>query len=228
MFSKNEYNEPGSSAYRIRFMSCVIAAELIMLGFFNFWPARENPSTQNRNVTFDDEVTVLNETVITRQASQPPPPPKPQVPVPVPNDEIIEEEIVRLDDINPSEFDDSLSTERFAGAGDSDQIASSPSRPPRIVRIVEAVTPDAAKKAGIKAEVTVSFLVDRQGNVEEASITEVRLYGEEGGSPKVLPTIGYGIPEATLNAALQWKFRPARNNGKPVRAYSKQIFTFGF
>jgi hypothetical protein len=33
---------------------------------------------------------------------------------------------------------------------------------------------------------------------------------------------------ASLTAAKKWKFNPATDNGKPVKAYSTQVFSFGF
>ncbi|NGP88896.1 energy transducer TonB [Fodinibius halophilus] len=209
-------------------MSCIIAAELIALAFFTLWPAPGSKSENKKKATFNDDTIVMDEAVITTQASTPPPPPKPRAPVPVPKDEIIEEKIIVFEDINSSDFTDSLSISKLKGAGNSDQVASSPQQPPTVIRIVEAVMPDAAKEAGIKAEVTVRFLVDKKGRVEDARIELVKVYPEGSDEPRFLDSIGYGIAEATLRAAQQWKFRPAKNNGKPVRAYSKQVFTFGF
>jgi outer membrane biosynthesis protein TonB len=207
-------------------MTCIIVAQLLTIGVFNFWPAQDQPTENSGEVALNEDVVLIEEAIITEQSSNPPPPPKPRAPVPVPKDEIIEEEIDLFEDINLSEFSDSLSTSKLPGTAGQGEVASSPQQPPSIVRIVEATTPEAAKKANIKAELTVSFLVDQQGNVEEASITRIKLY--EGDGSRIVETINYGITEATLNAALQWKFRPARDKGRPVRAYSKQIFTFGF
>lgn len=209
-------------------MACIILSELVILGFFNLWPVPDNTGSNKQEVAFQEDAVLMEEAVRTQQQSTPPPPPKPQAPVPVPRDEIIEEKMVELENVNVSDYSDSLSTSRFAGAGNSDNIASSPEQPPSVIRIVEATTPEAAQKANIKAEVTVSFLVDKKGNVEEASIAQIKLYDPDTGEYKVVDTIGYGITEATLSAALQWKFRPAINNGEAVKAYSKQIFTFGF
>lgn len=198
-----------------------------MLGFFNFWPAPEQLKNENEDISFNEDVLMLNEAVVTRQESKPPPPPSPQHPIPVPNDEIIEEEI-EFEDVNLSDFSDSLSTTTFGQTGEGDEIVSSPRQPPQVMRIVEATTPQAVQEANIKAEVTVRLLIDREGRVEEAEITEVLLYESGSNNTKTVDSIGYGIPEATLEAALQWKFRPAKNNGKTVKAYSEQIFTFGF
>lgn len=223
-----KYNPSHGLVYRLRIMSCIILVELILLGIFNLWPAPENSRSKYSKVIYNDETVLMPEAVRTRQQSSPPPPPKPRAPVPVPRDEIIEEEIINLENVSISDYSDSLSISRFKGAGDSDNIASSPDQPPSVIRIVEATTPEAAQKANIKVEVTVSFLVNKEGNVEDASIARIKLYKGDTGKYNIVDTIGYGITEATLSAALQWKFRPARNNGDTVRAYSKQIFTFGF
>ncbi len=226
IFLKNSNSD--RSVYRLRIMTCIIIAELLAIGVFNFWPVPEQQSEKKKNVTMNEDAVLIDEAVITRQASSPPPPPKPRSPVPVPKDEIIEDEIVVFDDSNISDFSDSLSTSKLPGTEGEGEIASSPQQPPSVIRIVEATTPEAAKEANIKAEVMVNFLVDKQGKVEDVSITQIKVYEDGSDVSRTVQTIGYGITEATLNAALQWKFRPARNNGRPVKAYSKQIFTFGF
>lgn len=208
-------------------MACVIAAEVIALGLFNFWPTPNNPAPY-KDVDFAEDAISMEDVVRTKQQSSPPPPPKPQIPVPVPNDEVIEEEIVNLEDLNVSKYSDSLSVTMVGSQGDADEPVSSPQVSPTIIHIVEPTVPEAAKRADIKAEIYVSFLVDKQGKVEEATISQIKLYDRETGNAEIVETIDYGLTEATLNAALQWKFRPAKNEGQPVKAYSRQVFTFGF
>ncbi len=204
----------------------MVIAELIAIAFFTLWPVQQQEQVQ-QEIVFDDSNAIIDEAIITRQASSPPPPPRPQVPVPVPNDEIIEEEFMELQDIDISEYADSM-TVGFGTEGDSDRIASNPQSPPSVVRIVEPTVPEAAKRAGIKAEIMVSFLVDTDGQVEEATISEIKLYEGDSGSPRIVNSIGYGLTEATLQAALQWRFRPATQSGEKVRAYTRHIFTYGF
>lgn len=175
-----------------------------------------------------EEPVTMDEVAVTRQGSRPAAPPSPQPPIPVPNDQVIPEEIhlptQNLLDEFPKESE-------FAGAGGNSEegrIYRNPGVPPSVVKIVEPTMPEAAKKAKIRVEITVSFLVDRKGNVEEASISEIRRYGDKGRQFEMVQTIGYGLTEATLQAALQWKFRPARQNGQPVKAYSQHIFSYGF
>ncbi|MDZ7715488.1 MAG: hypothetical protein U5J95_04680 [Balneolaceae bacterium] len=205
-------------------MSCIVIVQLLVLAIFNFWPKPDNERVF-QDIEFSEDNVVIEDIQITRQESSPPPP-TPRVPVPVPNDEVIEEEIV-FEEVDFSEFSDSLSINETGEAGDGDEIVSSPQQPPSIVKIVEANATDEAKNAGLRARVWVTFLVDKQGKVEEATINSVEIYDKEEGKYKRAQTIGYGLTSKILSAALQWKFRPAKNNGKLVRAYTKHAFYFG-
>lgn len=227
MKSNESHISRTEARYQHRMMACVIAAEIIAIAFFNLWPAPEKGNKTFQDVEFSDNVVAIEDVVVTRQESQPPPPPTPQIPIPVPNDRVIEEEI-DLDEINDSEFSDSLSVTMKGTMGDSDKPMANPQRGPSVIRIVEPTVPDAAREANIKAEIWVSFLVNEKGLVEEASISQIKLYNRETGNVRSVQTIGYGLAEATINAALQWKFRPAKNDGEIVRAYTRHIFTFGF
>lgn len=216
------------SQYRNRILACIIAAEIIAIGLFHFWPVSENSDTKNRHKDYSEDVFAIEEIVRTEQANRPASPPKPQTPIPEPTDKIIEEEITEIDDLNISQSSDSLSVAKLGNEGNSDEPVSNPQTSPSVIRIVEPTVPDAAKRANIKAEIWVNFLVDEQGRVEEASISRIKVYDQESGEAEEVEKIDYGLTEATLNAALQWKFRPAKNNGKSVKAYTRHIFTFGF
>lgn len=208
-------------------MMSIVIVELLLIITFNIWPTTDFAANQ-RSVDFTEDTIAIEDIVRTEQQNSPPPPPKPQIPIPKPTDEIIEEEIVELEDLNISEYSDSLSIEMIGSEGEADKPVSSPQVAPQVVHIVEPTVPDEAKKANIKAEIWVNFLVDTQGKVEEASISKITLYDQKSGESKTVDRINYGLTKATLNAALQWKFRPARNNGEPVKAYSKQVFSYGF
>lgn len=208
-------------------MISLATVEILVLAIFNFWPVKKFREA-TPEIDFSDQSIAIEDVVRTTQQNRPPPPPKPHVPLPVPNDEIIEEDPIELDNLNISNYSDSLSVEMIGSDGEADEPVSSPQVSPQVIHIVEPTVPEAAKKANIKAEIWVEFLVDKQGKVEEATITRIILYDQETGETKRLNSINYGLTEATLNAALQWKFRPARNNGQPVKAYSRQVFTYGF
>jgi periplasmic protein TonB len=59
------------------------------------------------------------------------------------------------------------------------------------------------KRDGITGVVTVVFSVDENGNVVE---------------PAIQKSTNSGFDQAALNAISKWKFRPARQDGVPVRS----------
>lgn len=70
--------------------------------------------------------------------------------------------------------------------------------------------PELAKKAGIEGTVVVKVLVDLEGNVEATELVQ---------SVEVLD-------EAALEAARQFKFTPAKLDGKPVKVWMAVPFKF--
>lgn len=204
----------------------IIIAELIFLGVFKLWPTHLAPQTSKTWEFYENEI-FTERMIATQQITSPASPPRPQVPVPVPNEQIIEEEIEFID------FNDLISLEPIGEGevgqmGSGDKIVGKPQRAPRLLKIVEPATPVEAQKAGIIAEVLVTFLVSKEGEVEDIYVSEIRKYNQKGSSYEVVQSIGYGLIEASLEAAKQWRFRPATNDGVPVRAYTTQIFSFGF
>lgn len=66
----------------------------------------------------------------------------------------------------------------------------------------KVVYPEMAKRAGIEGRVTLQFIVNENGDVE---------------NPKVIRGIGGGADEAALEVVSQAKFEPGLQRGKPVR-----------
>lgn len=214
-----------SLKYQQRFLLALCLALSVCVLVLKLWP-RSEPRPAEVYVHFEQEEIYVEDVITTRQSSAPAAPPKPIPPVPVPNDEIIEEQIhfPEFDDIfvvNPLQEPD----EGFGRAGEEGRIVGSPDRPPALLRIVEPTVPEAAKKANIKAQIIVSFLVNTQGGVEEVIVNEIRLYN--GDSYKVVNDIGYGILEAVMEAAVRWQFRPAEHNSERVKTYVKNSFNIG-
>jgi len=207
-------------------MVCVICSQLILLSVFRFWPGFDEVES-TRDFYEPDQEVFIELSIATKQETAPASPPKPQIPIPVPNDEIIEEEIELLD------FEDMLSFEKIGEGevgqtGDSNEPVASPQKSPTPLKITEPSTPEAAKDANIIAEVYVTFLVDSKGFVEEIFISSIREYQSNKRDYTIVRDIGYGILGASLTAAKKWRFNPAMDNGKPVKAYTTQVFSFGF
>lgn len=212
--------------YRNLVLASIIFVELGLILLIRLWP--ETVYEPKIDVTVQEEdVIALEEIQVTRQESSPPPPPKPQTPVPVPNDEIIEEEI---------DFETELDLETLplpeegtgtGLTGDEDRIVGNPQIPPSVVRIVEATAPKSVpEEYEGRLEMIVNFLVDEEGEVEEVSIMEIRLYEQDGSDYEQLEYVQYGLMDAVIKAAMQWRFRPARQNGEPVKAFTRQRFNY--
>ena len=216
------------STYQHRIMICIILSQLILISVFRFWPKQHPKEREFFDFPVREEI-VIEETIITRQTGIPASPPVPQVPIPVPNDEIIEDEI-DLPELHDLITDAPLpSKNNLSGSGGQGEgISSSPQLPPGIIKIVEPAIPPQAIEANVKAELWVTFLVGTKGEVLDIYINEIKVFEDDLEHYTRVDKIGYGLMEATLEAANNWKFRPARDNGKAVKAYSKQVFRFGF
>ncbi len=207
-------------------MISIIIAELLFICIIRYWPYSQQ-TTEPKFIYESNQEIFVEQPIATKQESAPASPPKPQTPVPVPSDEVIEEEIELMD------FEDMLTFQKLGEGevgqiGDSDEAVASPQRAPTPRRIIEPATPDEAKRANIIAEVYVTFLVDKEGIVEEIFIDRIHKYESNKRDYEVLEQIGYGLIGASLTAAQKWRFNPARDNGKPVKAYTTQVFSFGF
>jgi len=221
----NDERDNTDIVYRIRIQLGIIFAELILLALFNLWPVMKSDNDFQSSQSSDQSL-VLEDIPITSQSSAPPAPPAPVVPVVVPNDQIIKEKLPQFNDIGN---DKNAKIPKFNGMGGNGRapIVGNPGRPPSVVKIVEPAVPEAAKKAHVKVEIIVNFLVGTNGAPEKVSIAKIKLYDKKTDKFKEVKTIDYGIIKVTLKAAAQWRFRPAEQNGKKVRANSKHIFTFG-
>lgn len=212
--------------YRNLVLASILIVEIGFILLIRLWPATVYDPTLDVSVQ-EAEVVALEDVQVTRQESSPPPPPKPQTPVPVPNDQIIEEDL---------DFDTELDLETLplpeegVGSGltgDEDRIVGNPQVPPTVVRIVEATAPKGVpQNYEGRLEMIVNFLVDQEGDVEEVSIMEIRLYDQNGTDYEQLEFVQYGLMDAVLKAAMQWRFRPARQNGEPVKAFTRQRFNY--
>lgn len=212
--------------YRNRFLLSIVIAQILVLMTFKLWP-EERREINVYNVDLPDREVLIDEIEITQQRSTPPPPPKPVIPQPVPTDEIIEydldiEEVADLPELPDLEPGDGSGLD-----GNEARVVGNPQIPPTVIRIVEASAPDQVPpELRGNLEMIVNFLVDENGEVEEASIMEIRRYTNGDGEYEVLPFVQYGLMDAVLKAALQWRFRPARQDGENVKAFTRQRFNY--
>jgi protein TonB len=165
------------------------------------------------DLTEEQEVVKMEDVTQTKQEKKPPPPPRPQVPVEVPNDEIIEEQSIDLDaDLSmdepldmPEPPEEEEEEEDFFVA-----VENMPKLKGGLAGLQRKITyPEMARKAGIEGTVTIQFIVNKDGKVED---------------PRVLRGIGGGCDEEALRVVKEAEFTPGRQRGNPVRVqYSLPI-----
>jgi len=89
-------------------------------------------------------------------------------------------------------------------------LASLDQRPEARLRI-KPVYPFELRRSGIKGEVTVGFIVDRNGDVRE---------------PYIVKSTSQGFEQAAIDAVLKWKFKPGKKGGAAVNTRVAQPLTF--
>ena len=197
--------------YNITLQVGLIAALLFMIGLVRINLYSEPPAPPPIEI---QEEVVMEEVQITKQVETPPPPPRPPVPVEVPNDEIIDDDIVDLDlefDLDgpmdlppPPPPQDDEEEDFFVVVENMPVLQGGLGELQRKVKY-----PEMARRAGIEGRVTVQFIVNENGQVE---------------NPRVIRGIGGGCDEAALDAVKQAKFTPGMQRGRPVRVqYSLPI-----
>ena len=199
-------------SYNVYLQLGLIVALLSFIGLVRINLYSEPPSPPPIE---EQEEVVMEEVIQTKQIETPPPPPRPPVPVEVPNDEIIEDEILDLDtelDLGdmfelpppPPPRDDEPEDDFFVVVEQMPQLRGGLGALQRKVSY-----PEMARRAGIEGRVTVQFIVNEQGRVE---------------NPRVIRGIGGGCDEAALEAVKDAKFTPGMQRGRPVRVqYSLPI-----
>lgn len=232
---KTQSNTITDQAYLNRIKAGIIVSQVFMILVFKFWPTITTiPETIE--ISFDDRrIIAIDESAITTQAAAALAPAKPYVPANPfldPILDITDQLDLRVEPISIQPME-GAGTGSAAGTGTGTggtgvaRLSTRPMRPPSVVRIVEPVVPEEVRKAKLRAEITVRFLVGVDGLVEEAYIAEIKVYDAKTRQFQKVDDIGYGLREVSLQAAMGWRFRAAEDNGEKVRAWSRTLFTFG-
>jgi vitamin B12 transporter len=90
-------------------------------------------------------------------------------------------------------------------------VAQGPRVPPVLLEQTEAIYPEQALREGLEATVGLQLTIDVEGRVAEATVIE---------------PAGHGFDEAARLAALNFRFTPARQGARPVRARIRYPFAF--
>lgn len=212
-------------------MACTVTSLLLIIGTVRLWPLTEKfDPDQITYREFEQERIVIDEISPTKQANEMrPPPPIPPLTVVVPNDFILESEPLDLSEsfvLSPD-----YGSDRSYSSGSGLPGSSSNAEPvvigPKPVRFVEPEYTRAARKNRIRAEIVVDVIIDENGIVQETKVVERFLLSDNNVPKRPVDEIGFGLEEAAVTAAEQWKFRPAERGGKPVRSSTTLTFRFG-
>jgi protein TonB len=154
-----------------------------------------------------DQVIIQMEDIPeTRQIQRPPPPPRPAVPIEtesedVPDDVTIEDTSLDFDEV-PVDLPPPPPPGSEAPPEEEEEVYEfyALEQQPKPVKQPSPVYPELARKAGLEGQVFVQFVVGRDGRVREATVIR-----------------GHEIfRQAAIDAVLQWVYKPAIQNDKPV------------
>lgn len=205
--------------YTLRFKVSVIAVLVSVILLFKFGPESKRGNSDFRVFSENNQITIdLIE--ITTQSSPPSAPPKPRVPLRILTDPVIIETDINVVFDVPIQLDSGINHTVGQAVG---LVVRNPQRPPRVQRIVEPISPDILARVEIIAELTVGV----DGRVEDVNILSVRRRNPSSGELEAVTDIDESYILATREAALQWLFRPASEQGNPVRSVSEHVFSFG-
>ncbi len=218
------FTDGRNSAYFFRIQIAVICSLILFIMLFRYWPAGVGENSL-LNGQFDEDRIIMPEFIETRQQAMveriAPLVPRPDVIAP--DDEVVDMEF----DLEITGVDTDAELGPIPLPKGPGEIVEHPDRPPNVRRIVEPVTPQQARRDGVRVEIVVHYVVSERGEVEEAVIDEMRRYNRQTGRFEVVADVGYGFREITLEAARQWLFHPAVYEGRPVRSTARHRFTFG-
>lgn len=144
---------------------------------------------------------------VTRQTHRTPPPPKPTVPVPsddeaIPEDATIDETTLKYTNI----YDLTDGLPALSGLSIT---------PPKRITLAVPEMPKEDQKKGVQGIVKLSLQVDERGNVIEAVVIDNTTNSER-------------CAQAAIEAAYGNRFSPAKEGGKPVKAWYSMTYEFNF
>jgi protein TonB len=191
--------------YRKVLETSLIFALLILI--FTFYAFKKFEVGAQLPETVDIKIEVID-IPPTEQIQRPPPPARPAIPIEAEDDEL-------LDDVTIDETEVVFEARDEAPPpppAEDDEVFEffAVSEKPSLISKAVPQYPDLARKAQIEGKVVVTVTIDKKGNVENAVIF------------KSVPM----LDEAALAAAMQCKFKPAKQRDKFVKVKMNIPFDF--
>lgn len=203
------YKEPDADLKlkwrRIFEASLVIALGLIIILFYSF-------KRFEASYKLEKKVDVKIQTVEipqTEQIHRPPPPSRPAIPVASEDESIPEDETIQETDINFNEMPEEAPP---PPPEEEEPIVEfyALSEKPVVIKRVEPIYPELARKAGIEGMVVVKVLINTKGDVEKVQVIK--------SNPM--------LDDAAVAAAKQFKFKPGKQRDRFVKVWMTIPFTF--
>lgn len=175
--------------------SVTVALALFLLVFLAYPSVKVTPYERMKK----QEIIEVENIPETHQKKVAPPPARPSIPVEseseeVPEDVTIEETDLDLTQPPPPPPPPAPEQMEFVPYD----------KAPQVIKLVRPIYPEIARKAGVEGTVILKIQVDEKGNVVDA---------------KVLKSLGAGLDEAAIAAAMQCKFTPAMQRDKSVKVW---------
>ncbi len=191
--------------YRKTLEASTIIAMIVMIGTFYAFKKFEVGTKLPTSVDIKIEVIDIPPT---EQIQRPPPPSRPSIPIEADDDEMLDDVTIEETEVvfeardeappPPPEEDDEV-YEFFAV-----------SEKPKLINKAVPDYPDLARKAQIEGKVVITVTIDKKGNVENANVF------------KSVPM----LDEAAVAAAMQCRFKPAKQRDKFVKVKMNIPFDF--
>jgi protein TonB len=144
-----------------------------------------------------------------QDVEEPPPPPKPKLPVEAESDEVVEEEIEEEDIMTTTDFDE-LEAPPPPKTEEVFEFFAVEVKP-QVLKTVDPVYPEMAKKAGIEGRVVVKGLVNEEGRVTFVEIIQ---------------STNPIFDEPARQAAMGFLFKPGMQRDRPVKVWMAIPFRF--
>jgi len=190
--------------YRKTLEASTIVAMIVLIGTFYAFKKFEVGARLPSSVDIKIEVIDIPPT---EQIQRPPPPARPSIPIEAEDDEM-------LDDVTIEETEVvfEATAEAPPPPPDDDEIYEffAVSEKPVLSKKAVPNYTDLARKAQIEGKVVVTVTIDKKGNVENATVF------------KSVPM----LDEAAVTAAMQCKFKPAKQRDKFVKVKMNIPFDF--
>jgi len=197
--------------YRKVFGICTTISFLLHTGVAVIFPTFDSDASNRQKKQIVIETVDIPET---RQIKRPPPPPRPAVPIETESDDVPDDVTIESTDLD---FDDAMvDLPPPPPPGEAEEEEEEilefymVEQKPELVHSVAPSYPEIARKAGLTGKVFLKFLVDKGGRVSNVTV----LRGQEI------------FRQSAIDAIMQFKFKAAQQNDKPVAVWMTQPITF--